>query len=288
MAFDKPERQFTVNTPTSLRKWERVQFRTWPEGSAEWARIASERAEWGAGVAASAWDYRHEDETDTTDVPWIAPEELASRQPGMGTLVFTDGSKTGEGVGAGYVIPTDPTHRQHFAETGERYFPGVTMKVAGPQSVNRAELTAILAVLQDLDDNADCTIYTDSKVSVQNIQRWAADPTQLEGDKHEVLLREVAHLMAHRSGGVRLLKIMAHKGHPGNEAADDKAKQAASLEEGPQNPKRGVHEAGASPENTLYLQGQALDDTKKELRPVMQQWAATRGKWGRSRRQYRG
>ena len=108
--------------------------------------------------------------TSTDDVPWIEPEELAARRPGMGTLIFTDGSKTGEDVGAGYVIPTDPTHCQHFTGSGEQLFPGCTMKVAGPQSVNRAELTAILAVLQDINDDMDCTIsYSDSTRSQYKI-----------------------------------------------------------------------------------------------------------------------
>ena len=278
VAFIKPQCAFKVNTPTVLRKWERVQSRVWPEGSVQGMRIAAKRAAWLA--TGPQWSNRSADMTDTNDVPWIAPGELAARQPGMGTLVFTDGSKMGDEVGAGYVIPTDPTHCQHFTDSGEQLFPGCTMKVAGPQSVNRAELTAILAVLQDMSDDTDCTIYTDSKVSIQNIQRWAADPTQLSGDKHEALLREVAHRLAHRKGNTRLLKIMAHKGHPGNEAADSKAKQAATLAEGPDNRSRGVQEAGASLDNALYMNGQVISNVKKELRPVIQQRVATRGKWG--------
>ena len=70
--------------------------------------------------------------------------------------------------------------------------------------------------------------YTDSKVSIQNIKRWAADPNLLNRDKHEDVLRDIAHRLAARTGHTRILKIMAHKGHPGNEAADRMAKMAAT------------------------------------------------------------
>ena len=52
---------------------------------------------------------------------------------GKGTLVFTDGSNIDGEVGAGYVLPKWSTQ--------------VAMKVRGPQTVNRAEMTSQLAAL---------------------------------------------------------------------------------------------------------------------------------------------
>ena len=108
------------------------------------------------------------------------------------------------------MIPVRPWHPEHFESTDDLLFPGRMMKVAGPQTVNRAEMTAILAALQDVGDGTDCSIYTDSKVSIQNIQRWAADPNLLNKDKHEDILRDIAHRLAARTGHTRILKIMAH------------------------------------------------------------------------------
>ena len=208
----------------------------------------------------------------------MRPEELAARDPRAGRIIFTDGSKIQDEVGAGYVIPVRPWHPEHFESTDDLLFPGRMMKVAGPQTVNRAEMTAILAALQDVGDGTDCSIYTDSKVSIQNIRRWAADPNLLNRDKHEDILRDIAHRLAARTGHTRILKIMAHKGHPGNEAADRIAKRAAETEEGVYNQRRGTYETGRATAKTLYMEGECLTDLKKQLRPKMQQWAAEQGK----------
>ena len=208
----------------------------------------------------------------------MRPEELAARDPRAGRIIFTDGSKIQDEVGAGYVIPVRPWHPEHFESTDGLLFPGRMMKVAGPQTVNRAEMTAILAALQDVGDGADCSIYTDSKVSIQNIKRWAADPNLLNRDKHEDVLRDIAHRLAARTGHTRILKIMAHKGHPGNEAADRIAKMAAETGEGVSNERRGTYETGRATAKTLYMEGECLTDLKKQLRPRMQQWAAEQGK----------
>jgi ribonuclease HI/exonuclease III len=204
----------------------------------------------------------------------MRPEELAARDPKAGRIIFTDGSKMQDEVGAGYVIPVRPWHVDHFESTDDLLFPGRKMKVAGPQTVNRAEMTAILAALQDVGDGTDCSIYTDSKVSIQNVKRWAADPNLLNRDKHEDILRDIAHRLATRTGHTRILKIMAHKGHPGNEAADRKAKQATEQPEGTHNQRRGTYESGRESARTLYMEGESLTDLKKQLRPKMQRWAA--------------
>ena len=93
---------------------------------------------------------------------------------GWDTVAFTDGSMIQEEVGAGYVVPEEDIT--------------VLMKVMGPQTVNRAELTAIYAVLQDMAPSKDLVVYTDSKVAIQKLAAWAANPETLVGDKHESLV----------------------------------------------------------------------------------------------------
>lgn len=150
------------------------------------------------------------------------------------------------------------------------------MKVAGPQTVNRAEMTAILAALQDVGSHADCTIYTDSKVAIQGIAKWAANPTLVGKDKHGDILREIARLLADRRGNTRILKIMAHKGHPGNEAADRMAKRAVENEEGPGNERRGTSSELDPTTRAMFLKGEALTNLKKQLRPELRRWIAER------------
>ena len=211
-----------------------------------------------------------------TAPPDMEPSDLTARAPGRGRLIFTDGSKMQDEVGAGYVIPTKPWHHEHFTREDDLVFPGRTMKVAGPQTVNRAEMTAILAALQDVGNHTDCTIYTDSKVAIQGIAKWAANPTLVGKDKHGDILREIARLLAERRGNTRILKIMAHKGHPGNEAADRMAKRAVENEEGPGNERRGTCLALDPTVRALFLKGEALTNLKKQLRPEMRQWLAER------------
>ena len=72
----------------------------------------------------------------STTVEPITLEASESITYGGGTLVFTDGSDIQGHVGAGYVIP----------QTGA----ALAMKVRGPQTANRAEMTAHLAALEDI------------------------------------------------------------------------------------------------------------------------------------------
>ena len=69
---------------------------------------------------------------------------------------------------------------------------------------------------------------------------------------------------------------MAHKGHPGNEAADRMAKRAVENEEGPGNERRGTSSALDPTIRALFLKGEALTNLKKQLRPELKQWLAER------------
>jgi ribonuclease HI len=46
------------------------------------------------------------------------------------------------------------------------------MKVAGPQTVNRSELTAILYALRVARVDQPLILYTDCKVSLDKIRAW--------------------------------------------------------------------------------------------------------------------
>ena len=107
-----------------------------------------------------------------------------------------------EEVGAGYVVPDADVV--------------VHMKVRGPQTVNRAELTAIYAALQDTRPDRDLVVYSDSKLAIQKLTTWAAGPEALVGDKHEGLVAAIGELIAGRPGRFALRKIKAHVGLHGN------------------------------------------------------------------------
>jgi ribonuclease HI len=103
----------------------------------------------------------------------------------------------------------------------------VCMKVSGPQTVNRSELTAILAVLEALPPDEYISIYTDSKCSTHKITAWIADPTSLDGDKHADILRRIGHVLAERTADIFIRKVPAHCGVHWNEVVDKAAKKAA-------------------------------------------------------------
>ena len=197
--------------------------------------------------------------------------ELSAAAPGRGTLIYTDGSVKGDEVGAGYVVPP-------LDGTFER---GLQMKVLGPQTINRAELTAIYAVLQDWPTGTPCTILSDSLTSLRNIQRWIADPMQFRGTIHEDLLRGVCALLLRRVAHTTLCKIRAHKGHPGNEMADATAKAAADAPFCGEVLSMGLDTSEGGPEaRAVYLGDDLLNRPKAQLRPVVHGLLARREGYG--------
>jgi len=105
--------------------------------------------------------------------------------------------------------------------------------------VNRAEMVAQCAALPDTPHDEHLTVYTDNKCSLQKLQGWIRDPKNMEGDKHEDIVRDIATMVAHRSGKIILRKVPAHCGLKWNEAADKTAKNAAKGGEGKGNRVRG-------------------------------------------------
>ena len=91
-------------------------------------------------------------------------------------------------VGAGYAIPECQV--------------AVAMKVKGPQTVNRAEMTAQLAVLEDTPRHVHISIYTDSKCSIQYIKKWILYPGSFEHHRHGDLLLGICTALAERTGDI--------------------------------------------------------------------------------------
>ena len=208
--------------------------------------------------------------TDCCLTEWHARWELAPVPPlqaedmavcGWERVVFTDGSKTEQGVGAGYVIPADasldPAH----------------MAILGPQTVNRAELTAQHAVLEDLVGGGSVALYTDSKFSIQKLMEWIADPGSLKGDPHADIVLDMGLRLAAWDAPLAIHKIKAHVNLLGNELADQAAKHAANHGDDPDVPARGVDSVwtGRTPP---VLGESSITKPKTQLRPVVAKWLA--------------
>ena len=136
---------------------------------------------------------------------------------------FTDGSVSAAGVGAAVFRATRGMWR--IKPNGE-----------GPtNTITRAELAAIYHTLHNIaPDEPDCTIFTDSQASIHLLGRALHRRYTLERHPHRQLLVETAeHLVRRANAGLRtrILKVPAHTGIRGNEAADQAAKEAARPEQ---------------------------------------------------------
>ena len=93
---------------------------------------------------------------------------------------------------------------------------------------NRMELTALIEALKLLPEDAETTVWTDSRLCVDTIETWAAG-WERNGWKRKTgeiknveLVRELYALRRARPG-CRLAWIQAHAGHRWNEYADSLA-----------------------------------------------------------------
>ena len=171
--------------------------------------------------------------------PWIIPDEKIcynmeqfpkNTTPSTQTLseffyhkhnthidIYTDGSKSDCGVGSGIVYQSSCNRTSSRFSTSKK-----------PQSSKASILTAELkAITYSLDylsnlSNKTCTIYSDSKSSLQSIQQY---------DPKNVLVQDIKLKLtrAHtRSNEVTFCWVPAHTGIPGNEKADEQAKIAST------------------------------------------------------------
>ena len=119
--------------------------------------------------------------------------------------VYTDGSKTDQGVGWAAVFPTE------------------TISGALPRhaSVFTAELTAVSSALRSIEEHpgTNFTIYSDSRSSLQAMQNIYSEQPLVQSI-HKLLTR----LDSERGVRITFCWVPAHVGVPGNERADAAAK----------------------------------------------------------------
>ena len=122
--------------------------------------------------------------------------------------IYTDGSKSNEGVGCGIIIENNTFHK----------------KLPSYGSVYSAELTAISIALSKIpgQPNREYTIYSDSQSALRAIDSFRSDhPLVLD-------IQEKIHTLLQKNIAINICWIPGHVGLEGNEAADKAAKAAAS------------------------------------------------------------
>lgn len=136
--------------------------------------------------------------------------------------VYTDGSKNeDENLGAGFVYYSKKTDES----IAKSYHLGKDI------TVYQSEVFAINEVAQHLLDketrNCSIIIHSDSRAALDTLHKKFINSAQVR-DTIETLNR-----LAAQDNTVTLRWVKAHVGHPGNEKADELAKQGADLEKDP-------------------------------------------------------
>ena len=141
-------------------------------------------------------------------------------------LIFTDGSRK-EVPNAGLVTGSGIYRKLCSAPLSLRVKPyGEGML----NTINRAELVAILVALRECRPDMNECIATDSRCSMQKIAKHLRLPSATKDDCHRPLVDEIARLIVQRArAGVEtsIVKVKSHIGINGNEMADKLANEAA-------------------------------------------------------------
>jgi ribonuclease HI len=140
---------------------------------------------------------------------------LARFQGGPTSGVFTDGSCQGNpgpgGWGAVHVENNDIVAERHGS--------------SAQTTNNRMELTAVIAGLEMIEPSEEADLYTDSKLVVDTLTKWAASWekrgwVRREGEVKNLDLVQRAYALAQARPRVRIQWIKAHDGSRWNEYAD--------------------------------------------------------------------
>jgi len=148
-------------------------------------------------------------------------------------ILYTDGScldtDAGQRIGAAVVAPA-------LKGSGHDWRWAVDPCGAGPSNtINRAELAAILCALQIAQESITAggrvVIATDSACSLHQIRKQLHEPKALMLSKHRAILELISQaitaLVCGHHCDVQFIKVKAHTGVLGNEAADELAKLTA-------------------------------------------------------------
>ena len=159
--------------------------------------------------------YPKKNEANTVSMRWIFQEHIAEKHQGA-VHVFTDGSKTGEQVGCAAV-----SHNEV-----------VLHKLLPESSIFTAELFAILIALEHIvrpSHERKFAIFSDSRAALQAIRSLDTN--------HPILNRILLELINTRRTNkeVQLCWVPGHVDVPGNDKADEKAREAATSDGRPLN-----------------------------------------------------
>jgi ribonuclease HI len=112
--------------------------------------------------------------------------------------------------------------------------------VEGEHQTNQyAELTALYYALKFTKDCQDVRIFTDSQWTINCLTKWHIEwkrngwkTSKGESVTHKIIISQCIDMIEARKEKqckLEILHVLAHKGNPGNEAADKLAKEASSM-----------------------------------------------------------
>jgi ribonuclease HI len=161
---------------------------------------------------------------DVQPKDWLHPADtvrVTEHQEESAIQIFTDGSKSEQGVGAGVAlfINNKLVHQKRFT-------------LHNNCSNNQAEQLAVVKALETIKElqiaeniPREVTVHTDSRITLQSLK---------DSKNHKYLIEEIrkkAISLKKHNWKINFTWIQAHVGHFGNELADKITKDAAGKDE---------------------------------------------------------